>query len=485
MSRYRYLFSVMALICSLYAQSQCNINITTGEFNGTFGTTTVPRNLQVPPGTGYVFETPRNTQAGGYAVISKSYFPNWHSYPGIWSYAGHTTGANDDAYLAVNGSSVIGTFYRETVSLTGNTGYTFGVWHASALAGITYGLEIQVYEGTPGPGSIPIARAQTGIVGLAVWTPLFLNFTTGAAGNYTIQLLNSSTVIAGNDFSIDDISLVANAACKPVAYPVIKDVTGAPASVSLGDKPLQGNESGGTQQNWVGSATITSLPTNGFVLTYNGYVITQADIDGGGYVIANYDPSKLSIAPGPGTPGGAKTTSFSYAVNGTNTRSDDATYTVNFSSALPVVFGAIAAYLHNDGLVINWTTETETNNDHFEIEASVNGIDFTTVGFVTSQAPGGNSKEAIQYRFSKDVASDMAALGLGMLVLGSLGSCFCSRRYVLRVWALLLAGAAFYMAGCEKTETGIAGNGKLYVRVVQVDKDGTRVFSKVVTVVKE
>jgi hypothetical protein len=41
---------------------------------------------------------------------------------------GHTTGLDNDAYLLVNGSTTVGTFYQETVNVTQNTNYTLSVW---------------------------------------------------------------------------------------------------------------------------------------------------------------------------------------------------------------------------------------------------------------------------------------------------------------------------------------------------------------------
>lgn len=278
-------------------------------------------------------------------------------------------------------------------------------------------------------------------------------------------------------------------ACDPVAYPVTKTVTGVPVATNLSDKPLQGSsntETGGVQISWKGrSITITSLPTNGFVLTYDGHIITVDDMDAGGYVIANYDPALLSIAPGPGTPGGTTATSFKYAVNGTSVRSADATYTVTFSQALPVTFGPVSAIFENNELVVNWTTETETNNDHFEIEASADGKTFTTIGTVKTQAENGTAVQALHYRFSKERPGKLiAALGIGLLAIGGLGACMNRRRRVSCILTVLLGGALFY-SGCKKNETLPSNDGKLYIRVVQVDKDGAKAFSKVVAVVHE
>ncbi|MBO9592635.1 MAG: hypothetical protein J7599_06965 [Niabella sp.] len=301
---------------------------------------------------------------------------------------------------------------------------------------------------------------------------------------------NGVPVVAGANGQQPGSAYIAGVnACDPVAYPVVKDIKVAPTAVNLEDKPLLGsstNETGGVQISWKGrGVTITDLPTNGFILAYDGHVITQADIDAGGYVIGNYDPAKLSIAPGPGTPGGILTTSFRYAVNGINARSKDVAYTVNFSVALPVAFSTLTARFKNESLIVSWTTETETNNDHFEIEVSVDGKTFTTIGTVKTQAENGTAVQALQYRFSKEQPGSLvAALGIGLLAMGGLGACMNRKRRVSCILAVLLGGALFY-SGCTKNEPLPSAEGKLYIRVVQVDKEGTKTFSKVVTVVQE
>jgi hypothetical protein len=45
----------------------------------------------------------------------------------------------------------------------------------------------------------------------------------------------------------------------------------------------------------------------------------------------------------------------------------------------------------------NWETATEINNDHYEVERSVDGINFGTVLELNSKAPGGNSHYKISY----------------------------------------------------------------------------------------
>lgn len=274
-------------------------------------------------------------------------------------------------------------------------------------------------------------------------------------------------------------------ACDPVAYPVAKAVNGRPVATNLADKPLLGSsnvETGGSTVNWSGrSATITSLPTNDFVLTYNGHVVTQDDLDTGGYVITNYDPALMSIAPGPGTLAGTTSTSFFYAVNGTSVISENAQYTVTFSEALPVTFGNITAVFENGALVVNWTSVTETNNDYFEVEASADGTSFISIGRVDSKAANGNSAEALEYEFTKDASTGVVVAGIALLIAGA--GLFKTRRarYAMMVMAL---GIVVFAAGCNKNRRDALPEGKVYVRIVQVDKDGTKSYSKVVAVVK-
>jgi|CXWL01.1.fsa_nt_gi uncharacterized membrane protein YgdD (TMEM256/DUF423 family) len=64
-------------------------------------------------------------------------------------------------------------------------------------------------------------------------------------------------------------------------------------------------------------------------------------------------------------------------------------------STLPVKLGAFTVTKQGNNAVIDWTTLTEANTDHFEIERSLDGITFTTVG--TKQALG-SSTTAINYQ---------------------------------------------------------------------------------------
>ena len=72
---------------------------------------------------------------------------------------------------------------------------------------------------------------------------------------------------------------------------------------------------------------------------------------------------------------------------------------VNVLAATPVTFlGLKATKTSNNQVLVSWKTATEQDNDHFEIERSANGADFSTVlGSVTAR---GNSNEVVSYSFT-------------------------------------------------------------------------------------
>lgn len=64
--------------------------------------------------------------------------------------------------------------------------------------------------------------------------------------------------------------------------------------------------------------------------------------------------------------------------------------------ALPVLFGQLSALQIPSSVAIQWTTLQEVNNEFFEIQSSVNAIDFYTIGSVASN---GNSVEELHYSY--------------------------------------------------------------------------------------
>lgn len=63
---------------------------------------------------------------------------------------------------------------------------------------------------------------------------------------------------------------------------------------------------------------------------------------------------------------------------------------------LPVELTQFTTESHKDGVALNWTTSSEINNSHFEIELSYDGVSWYTIGIVQG---AGNSMEINNYQF--------------------------------------------------------------------------------------
>lgn len=82
---------------------------------------------------------------------------------------------------------------------------------------------------------------------------------------------------------------------------------------------------------------------------------------------------------------------------------DDATVTVVFAtnSPLPVSIINFSGARNGANVTLKWTTTFETNNKGFEIQRSIGGGDFQTVGFVNTKGAEGNSQVSLHYDFKE------------------------------------------------------------------------------------
>lgn len=152
-------------------------------------------------------------------------------------------------------------------------------------------------------------------------------------------------------------------------------------------------------------------------------------------------------------------------------------------TTLPVHFGEINANIIDGKLLVNWRTESETNNSYFEIEASKDGKNFIKIGSVASIANEGTSNTALDYTFESDGALQLGALffSMGLIFIG-----FKRRKNS----ALFAAGIVFILitlisVSCSRNDQLLTknDNSSLYIRIKQVDKNGNNSFSDVVKAV--
>ena len=66
------------------------------------------------------------------------------------------------------------------------------------------------------------------------------------------------------------------------------------------------------------------------------------------------------------------------------------------STALPVDFTEVSAIPSSHGAVIKWSTATEINSDHFEVEKSTDGTEFDIIGQVPA---AGHSTQLLYYQY--------------------------------------------------------------------------------------
>lgn len=148
--------------------------------------------------------------------------------------------------------------------------------------------------------------------------------------------------------------------------------------------------------------------------------------------------------------------------------------------ALWVTFGSIDAYVKGNNLHVNWTTEKEVNNDHFEIEASIDGEQFATIGTLKSKAENGNSDITLNYEWTGKAGMNLSVLSYLAFVLILL--LFVRRKRTIVLATVAISFVVFAQISCKKDKDSITDAENYFIRIAQIDKDGTKTYSKVVRV---
>ena len=70
------------------------------------------------------------------------------------------------------------------------------------------------------------------------------------------------------------------------------------------------------------------------------------------------------------------------------------------SIVLPIDLLSFSGYKDGGRNQLRWTTSTEQNNRGFEVQRSLDGVNYNAIGFVNSMANGGNSSVQLNYTFT-------------------------------------------------------------------------------------
>lgn len=155
--------------------------------------------------------------------------------------------------------------------------------------------------------------------------------------------------------------------------------------------------SGNTQLNLSGSGPII---INGNLSVSGSLNLTMSDaltVNGN----ATFSGSSQVQGSGSITVTGTSTASGSTDVFGWTSGSCTGC-TLSNGNSLPIELLKFEAVYANGQVDINWVTVTETNNKHFIIERSSNGVDFTPTQTIASNAPNGTSLQTLSY-YTKDL----------------------------------------------------------------------------------
>jgi hypothetical protein len=364
--------------------------------------------------------------------------------------------AFDEARLLIGGVANVGTTNIHGVYLTKLCTFAPSCYQTYPLTNPQFPVVIN-----------PVRTGATGVLGANNKVTSPENVIDNISGNYATLSVDAS-VVAANRLSVWDPTHTYEAG------------TYVGFNIAKGD---------GTLLDLLDIATSTTLLSSVTIRTYNDGVETVDSKTG----LANLLDLNLLGIPilGAGTTfnsiGFKTTAAFDEVVievsYGVNALQDIRIYSAQIVTSgtldcpLPVDFGDISSEFKNGSLFVSWKTLSETNNKEFFIEASKDGKNWVAIGTVASKAADGNSDVTLEYNFTKSLPG-LALGGLGLIALLSMP--FFRNRFIkacLTLTCLVLLGLS-----CNKDNEQVNTDDmkNLYIRIGQVDKDGTVRYSSAV-----
>lgn len=150
----------------------------------------------------------------------------------------------------------------------------------------------------------------------------------------------------------------------------------------------------------------------------------------------------------------------------------------------PVVYKELKGIIHNNELQVSWTTSTEINNSHFEVEVSADGVNYKKAGAINSKAVSGNSSILINYQFTMPLEKMLPLFGISFLLMGCIFVCL-GRKNIFRKSFSVIIISSFFFVSCNKNDHPIDfNNNGLYVKIAQVDKNNKVHYSTIITAYK-
>lgn len=183
--------------------------------------------------TGYIYDAVPGTFGPGKITVTNSPV----SFNSVFSNCGdHTTGSGN--MLLIDGSTVPGTdVWCQSINLAANTSYAFEFWFTTVFPPSPPQLQVTL-NGSP-IGTISLSATT------CIWQKVSYCFTTTSSGPYSLCINEFSGVAFGNDFALDDFSLVELCTYEDKVNVIIepKKTTNVDAEICQGQSYTLANQS--------------------------------------------------------------------------------------------------------------------------------------------------------------------------------------------------------------------------------------------------
>jgi hypothetical protein len=137
---------------------------------------------------------------------------------------------------------------------------------------------------------------------------------------------------------------------------------------------------------------------------------------------------------------------------------------------------------NDQGTLLTWQTDMESNNAAFVIQESTNGSNFYDIAAIASKANGGNSSTPLTYSYqvsNNNTQSDMHSIWLVMTLLAFIALISKLKKAYK---CMILGIACMFLFSCTKSVTApdnAPTSSKTAFRLKQVDKDNNVNYSEI------
>lgn len=167
-------------------------------------------------------------------------------------------------------------------------------------------------------------------------------------------------------------------------------------------------------------------------------------------------------------------------------KKNSASATVNVkvvSGLLPVGLSYFHVARNNNGILISWRTEMESNNSRFIIQKSIDGLVFTDEASITSKADNGNSSVSLNYSYQISGKITNAGTSYIFWVITLLSFIMMISRSKRIYKSLVLVVFCLFLFSCSKSVTkpdsGNTISTKTFYRLKLVNLDGQFNYSDI------